>query len=180
MGWGASDLGKVAAPIPTKKGPKASPLLPLHLLASLPSLQPRSHLRLLPFAPPRFLLSPLHFALPSFTFWLDRHLLRARGFGCMPSQKLNAGSPDTPTSKKMEKRVGGDTNVWPGAEWDSGAEAWKPSWNTICGRSAGGVPATQTHMYSVFTMGGCSCCAHKLHPTVITCINVNVFARIRV
>lgn len=76
-----------------------------------------------------------------------------------------------------------------GAEWESGAEsAWKPSWNTICGRSIGGVDyqvyeyQTRT-MYSVLNMGVLTPVVLRRTPCIqpiITCINVNVFSRIRV
>lgn len=72
-------------------------------------------------------------------------------------------------------------------------EAWKPSWNTISGRSTGGVPGTRKVLmygteyatWGVAVAVLCTVlCARSMHPTsfhrIITCIIVNGFARIRV
>lgn len=88
-GMGRRTQPLVAAPIRTKKGPKITPLLPLHLLVSLAaSLQRPSDLISVrcPW-PSSFSPSPsTTLRSPSITSWLVRYLIRARGFGCMPSQ----------------------------------------------------------------------------------------------
>jgi hypothetical protein len=64
--------------------------------------------------PPRFPhLITLHFALlpPSFTVLASPLSHTRPRFRLYALAKVNAGSPDTPTSKKMEKRVGGHGRV---------------------------------------------------------------------
>lgn len=93
--------------------------------------------------------------------------------------KLNAGSPDTPTSKKMEKRGGRARHqrlTWRGVgEWSRGVEAvMEHHLRTVDRWSTRG-----TRYAHVLNMGVASgpVVLETCIPSLISCINVNVFCK---
>ena len=134
-------------PIRTKKPPRYLRSSRCTSYSSLTHfLQPLSHLRLLSLPPPRFpyhrpsLCAPLLHVLAS-----PASPTRPR-FRLYALAKLNAGSPDTPTSKRWRKGWETSTQglIWRGmGEWSRGVEAVMEHhlrtvdrWSTKCTRRA--------------------------------------------